>query len=326
MLLSREDLRRIEQSATEYEELIARFLNLVFMSILWCPKDVRVREAIGLRMARRYLQKYGAPGGRSQLLAALWEDGLIFSSADLRIMNLLTPHLDRAVRLGGRLNFGNVQARLMSGVLDHLALGVVLLDGANLPIWLNRRAEELSRTTGAFLIAPVGLVGRNPAASRAIRGLIGRARETGEPAVAALDGGERSKSLVLITVPLDPHEAAVTGNEGAHSVVFVSDPDSSDHITALSLQHAFDLTRREAQVAMTVARGGGLKLAACALGVAPTTARSHLQQVFAKTGTSHQAELTALIHRTLAQLRLGGPGGAYRPDPSAKPAAGRSRA
>jgi DNA-binding CsgD family transcriptional regulator len=39
------------------------------------------------------------------------------------------------------------------------------------------------------------------------------------------------------------------------------------------------------------------------MGVAPTTARSQLQQVFAKTGTAHQAELAALVHRTLTLLR-----------------------
>jgi DNA-binding CsgD family transcriptional regulator len=34
-----------------------------------------------------------------------------------------------------------------------------------------------------------------------------------------------------------------------------------------------------------------------------TTARSHLQQAFEKTGTSQQAELAALAHRTLMHVR-----------------------
>lgn len=52
-----------------------------------------------------------------------------------------------------------------------------------------------------------------------------------------------------------------------------------------------------------VAQGQGLKMAARTVGVAVTTARSQLQQVFGKTGTNHQAELVALIHRTLTHLR-----------------------
>jgi DNA-binding CsgD family transcriptional regulator len=38
------------------------------------------------------------------------------------------------------------------------------------------------------------------------------------------------------------------------------------------------------------------------MGIAVTTARSQLQQAFAKTGTKHQAELAALV-RTLTQVR-----------------------
>jgi hypothetical protein len=43
--------------------------------------------------------------------------------------------------------------------------------------------------------------------------------------------------------------------------------------------------------------GQGLKMAARTMGVAVTTARSQLQQVFGKTGTNHQAELVALVHK-----------------------------
>ena len=60
---------------------------------------------------------------------------------------------------------------------------------------------------------------------------------------------------------------------------------------------------REAQMAVAIAQGHGLQAAADSMGVALTTARSQLQQAFAKTGTKHQAELAALVHRTLTHLR-----------------------
>ena len=88
-----------------------------------------------------------------------------------------------------------------------------------------------------------------------------------------------------------------------YGVVFVSDPDLTDDFNVESLRRAYDLTYREAQTAIAIARGHGLKTAARAMGVAPTTARSQLQQVFAKTGTNHQAELAALIHRTFTHVR-----------------------
>jgi DNA-binding CsgD family transcriptional regulator len=54
-------------------------------------------------------------------------------------------------------------------------------------------------------------------------------------------------------------------------------------------------------MAIAIARGQGLKAAAVNMGIAVTTARSQLQQAFAKTGTKHQAELATLV-RTLTQV------------------------
>src|SRR4051794_19146373 len=82
-----------------------------------------------------------------------------------------------------------------------------------------------------------------------------------------------------------------------------TDRGHPDNFTVESLRRAFDLTYREAQMAIAIAHGHGLKIAARKTGVALTTARSQLQQAFAKTGTSHQAELAALVHRTLTHLR-----------------------
>ena len=114
------------------------------------------------------------------------------------------------------------------------------------------------------------------------------------------------RPLLLTALPLMPvgsPDALSAGNQCACGVVFISDPDRTDTPTVESLRRAFDLTYREAQMAIAVARGHGLKAAADEMGVALTTARSQLQQAFAKTGTSHQAELAALVHRTLTPLR-----------------------
>jgi hypothetical protein len=58
--LSRSDLRELDQYAEEYGELIVRFLKIVFISTLSSQKDIAAREAIGLRMTRRYLQAFRA--------------------------------------------------------------------------------------------------------------------------------------------------------------------------------------------------------------------------------------------------------------------------
>jgi len=61
------------------------------------------------------------------------------------------------------------------------------------------------------------------------------------------------------------------------------------------LRAEFSLTKAEARLALYLADGASLPSMARAFDVKLTTIRSQLQQVFAKTGTSRQAELVALL-------------------------------
>ena len=61
------------------------------------------------------------------------------------------------------------------------------------------------------------------------------------------------------------------------------------------LRAEFGLTKAEARLALRLAEGSSLASAAQTFGVKLTTIRSQLQQVFAKTGTSRQSELVAML-------------------------------
>ena len=61
------------------------------------------------------------------------------------------------------------------------------------------------------------------------------------------------------------------------------------------LRAEFGLTKAEARLALRLAEGSSLASAAQAFNVKLTTIRSQLQQVFAKTGTSRQTELVAML-------------------------------
>jgi DNA-binding CsgD family transcriptional regulator/PAS domain-containing protein len=311
MFLSRSDLRELDQYAEEFGELIVRFLKIVFLSALSSQRDISAREAFGLRMTRRYLQTFrgmqASPSswksvGR-KLIAELWEGGRTFNGETLR---LITPHLDRALRLQMRLNAAQLQADIISGALDHLTLGVILIDRAGLPIWHNRRTREIMARSGGLRISRNGLTGASPADTQALRELVMAAIYEGSQGLLALERGSEWRPLLLIATPLKPLGAPdleAGGNPFACGVLFVNDPDQADDPNPEALRHAFGLTHREAQTAIAISRGQGLKVAAESMGVALTTARSQLQQAFAKTGTSQQAELAALVHRTLMHVR-----------------------
>lgn len=64
---------------------------------------------------------------------------------------------------------------------------------------------------------------------------------------------------------------------------------------AARLRTEFGLTKAEARLALHLAEGASLASAAQVFNVKLTTIRSQLQQVFAKTGTSRQTELVAML-------------------------------
>jgi DNA-binding CsgD family transcriptional regulator len=60
------------------------------------------------------------------------------------------------------------------------------------------------------------------------------------------------------------------------------------------IARTFDLTPAELRVFLSIVEVGGVPETAVALGIAETTAKTHLHRVFAKTGVSRQADLVKL--------------------------------
>jgi DNA-binding CsgD family transcriptional regulator len=200
-----------------------------------------------------------------------------------------------------RMSSANIRAGILSGALDCLTHGVILVDHSRQPLWLNRRAQEILDASSGLRLSSAGLVGHRPADTRSLRELIKEALSAGKQGLLAVSRGKELRPLLVTAVPLNPTDTLDASN--SFGVVFITDPDRADDPTVETLRRAFHLTYREAATATAIAHGQGLQAAADTMGVALTTARSQLQQVFAKTGTSHQAELAALVHRTLTHLR-----------------------
>jgi DNA-binding CsgD family transcriptional regulator len=313
--LSRADLRALDQYVDQFGELIVRFLKIICVSALFSQTEVDDREIIGVRLARRYLRAFEPVAGTSvsvpsrsasrKLIAALWEDGCVFSGDGLDCIRGLIPHLDRALRLQMRLSAADLHATMASGALDYLTLGVVFINRAARPLWLNRRAKEILQHSKGLRLSSGGLAANSASETRALREQIAAAVSEGAHGVLAIGRGCDSRPLLLFAVPLKPNETSAETDNSACGAVFISDPDRIDGLSVDALRRAFDLTHREAQTAIAVTHGHGLQTAADSMGVAVTTARSQLQQAFAKTGTNSQAELAALVHRMLSPLRHG---------------------
>jgi DNA-binding CsgD family transcriptional regulator len=81
----------------------------------------------------------------------------------------------------------------------------------------------------------------------------------------------------------------------AVAIVLVSDPGAEMQARVESLRDRFGFTRAEATFALEIIRGDGRQAAADRLGISAATARSHLSNIFDKTGSRRQAELVRLL-------------------------------
>lgn len=78
-------------------------------------------------------------------------------------------------------------------------------------------------------------------------------------------------------------------------IVLISDPECSLSTPPELLARVYGLTGAEARLAERLIQCDSLVYAAERLGISHNTARTHLQRIYEKTDTSHQAELTRLL-------------------------------
>jgi DNA-binding CsgD family transcriptional regulator len=86
-------------------------------------------------------------------------------------------------------------------------------------------------------------------------------------------------------------------------VLTVDDPESAIDRNIARVSEACGLTPTEERMLILMVEGLDTIIAAKRLGIAPTTARTHLQRLFAKTGTARQSELVRFVATYVEELR-----------------------
>jgi len=90
----------------------------------------------------------------------------------------------------------------------------------------------------------------------------------------------------------------------ATAAVFINTPEPRPPPDLRALAQTYGLTPAEARVAERLLAGAAnLAEVAASLDVSHATVKTHLSQVFAKTGVSRQADLIALMYRMTPSAR-----------------------
>jgi DNA-binding CsgD family transcriptional regulator/PAS domain-containing protein len=248
----------------------------------------------------------GIPGRRSRKPA---ED-------EVGVLRHLLPHLTNAIELTYRLAVAQSRSTSLAQLLDQLDSGVILTDAAARPLFLNARAEKIVGEDDGLTIQAAGLAVAAWSDTRRLRQAVAALAETrngtaanGQAAQASaerrrlrLERPSLRPALMLTLVPIWRLGATpITGTAPAVAI-FLGELAAPVRVDKIAVADAFQLMRREAEIAALIGEGHDLERIAGILDLSVATVRSHLKRVFGKTGTHRQSALASLV-RELAEPR-----------------------
>ncbi|MFC5567070.1 helix-turn-helix transcriptional regulator [Rubellimicrobium aerolatum] len=217
------------------------------------------------------------------------EERGVFSDEDLDFARAITPHIRRAVEISGLIRHQAGAERTLNEMLERLSAAALIVapDGT---IRFRNAAAEAELRDGSFVREVGGrLVGARAEVAHLLAGLGNHPlRQDGCDLVVTNGAGRR---LHITWACLD----RVAEAADAPFLVLLRSPEP-DLRTPLGLAvDRFGLTRAETETLAQMLEGRSLDEAGAVLGVARSTVKSHLDGIFAKSGTRRQAELVARV-------------------------------
>ncbi|PIT05393.1 transcriptional regulator [Bradyrhizobium nitroreducens] len=212
-------------------------------------------------------------------------------------LSLLVPHASRALLINRAMTAQLTLETALADVLDNLTAGIFLLDAFCRLVHANSAGRVLLAADDVVRTVAGQFVTSSADANRTLRDAF--AGRDGAPPGASSDAmpllartGERyvAHMLPLSSVLRNAGERVVD----AAGALLVRKVSLGGQSYGELIARTFELTPAELRVLLSIVEVGGIPETAAALGVAETTAKTHLHRVFAKTGVSRQVDLVKL--------------------------------
>jgi DNA-binding CsgD family transcriptional regulator len=220
------------------------------------------------------------------------------SDRDVAVVRLLAPHIRRAIAASNILGTQTIKVSTFEASLDLIGVGVVLVDAQAAIIHANR-AAKLMLSIGSPIRSNRGeLRTCLPKVSAALRAAIAKAVGN-EAAIGGVDIGitapQASGDPALIHVlPLAGGQVRAHIAPRPTAAVFITAKGSGEAPPPGAIAAAFDLSPAEVRVLERLIVGRTPAEIADDLGSALPTVRTHLSNIFSKTGTARQADVIRL--------------------------------
>ncbi|MEO6841916.1 MAG: helix-turn-helix transcriptional regulator [Bradyrhizobium sp.] len=263
----------------------------------------------------RFYQEWIKPQGIVDAIAVNLEKGVTRSSfiairsdatyglldeAARRRLAAIVPHLQRAVAIDRLFDQSKATEGALTETLDHVEAAVFLVGPEGAIAFSNEPAKVMLRDGHMIREQDNVLRAAAPKVDRILRDIF-----------ASAENGDASLGIRGVAVPLTDNSQQqwfahvlplTSGNRkqaglahAAVAAVFIrkTAPDAPPPLE--SIAKLYKLTASEVRVLDAVLKVTGIKAMADMLGVSQATVRTHLHNVFRKTGTGRQSELVKLV-------------------------------
>lgn len=252
-----------------------------------------LRYMVGVTLARE-------PGSEASLALLRARGRQPFSEDEAEWARRLSPHLQRAIAL--LLRHGRIAERLQAGeqALNSIETGILLLDERGEVTYANATALALFPRYFVSSSGTHRLKARSGHDAHALDAAWHRVVTDGSPQSMLMhDPNARSDAPRTVAVTFCRAPAAVEAEVvPRYKYLAFLVPQPRQRVPgARQLAALFDLTPAEARLAQALAAGRTLAEAAADVGVKPSTVRTQLLGILAKTGTMRQQDLVALLTR-----------------------------
>jgi DNA-binding CsgD family transcriptional regulator len=222
----------------------------------------------------------------------------------MRLIDLLAPHLARSIRLGRIMTAERQRSEAAQAALDHWSHAAFVLQADGQVVYMNRLAEALLRRADGLTISREGqLRGADDAVTRRLGAAVRRIA-TAAGAIAAEDrepgdggvllprpsGAASLRSMIAPLPFLGGHLAFGAGVV----LMLIFEADRTRRAPVAWMGDTFGLTPAEQRLAEAVINGEPLAVAAERLAIRLTTARTRLKTILTKTHCHRQADLVRL--------------------------------
>ena len=226
------------------------------------------------------------------------QDGL----ADIderRRLALIVPHFQRAVSIGRLFDQSKSAQAVLTQTLDNVSAGVFLTGPNGRLVFTNAPGRAILDEASLLIDRNGVLVATVPEAQRALREALAAAENgniaadgSGPISLSTAQPGQWFASVLPLTSGDRQHTGAL---HSAVAAVFVRKTSLANPPPLEVLAKVYKLTASEIRLLDAVMKVSGVKALAEALGLKQATVKTHLHNVFRKTGTARQSELVKLI-------------------------------